>query len=56
MQNIIITVTVCCFVVIFTRKLYHQLMEEILYNPHTMEDAGEMVDHVSQPLHHSIMC
>lgn len=30
------------------RKLYHQLMEEILYNPHTMEDAGDMVDHVSQ--------
>ena len=23
-------------------------MEEILYNPHTMEDAGDMVDHVSQ--------
>jgi hypothetical protein len=35
-----------------SRKLYHQLMEEILYNPHTMEDAGDMVDHVS---HHYII-
>ena len=41
---------VCCVV----RKLYHQLMEEILYNPHTMEDAGDMVDHVSH--HYIIAC
>lgn len=33
------------------RRLYHQLMDEILYNPHTHEDgtSGEMVDHPLNP-------
>ena len=55
---ILCVITLMCACVLFwmhvwhdvcnARKLYHQLMEEILYNPHTMEDAGDMVDHVSQ--------
>lgn len=45
-------VMLCLYACCGVRKLYHQLMEEILYNPHTMEDAGDMVDHVS---HHCII-